>query len=245
MKKIGLLGLVLCAAGAASAVTFDWSSDHQIGNKASATDGVSGATEGMISAPYVSTAGSVVYYGAMVTGKGPGGDTDHRVVFGIGDGTENTGGTTSGQSISVNIGKDGKLYLYQNGAGQGVSDGTTAGTSLGSTTDAVLAANSATAGTSAYLVLAIDRTNADGNATVTLYSSDADGSLNEVLITADNVSITGDLDTVYAVDYYGKNGGSLWGVGDSVEVYATLPEPTALALLALGVAGVALRRRVA
>ena len=231
MKKIGFLALALCVAGAASAVTFDWSSDHQIGNKASGTDGVSGATSGMISAPYVSTAGSVIYYGAMVTGKGPGGDTDHRVVFGIGDGTKNTGGT--------------KLYLYQNGAGQGVSEGTTAGTSLDSTTDAVLAANSATAGTSAYLVLAIDRTNAEGNATVTLYSSDEDGSLNEVLITVDNVSISGELDTVYAVDYYGKNGGSMWGVGDSVTVYATLPEPTALALLALGVAGVALRRRVA
>ena len=242
MKKIGFLALALCVAGAASAVTFDWSSDHQIGDKASATDGVSGATEGMISAPYVSTAGSVVYYGAMVTGKGPGGDTDHRVVFGIGDGTKNTGGTTSGQSISVNIGKDGKLYLYQNGAGQGVSDGTTAGTSLGSTTDAVLAANNASS-TSAYWVLAIDRTG--DTSTVTLYLSGENGELGDVLIKANDVSITGDLDTVYAVDYYGKNGGSLWGVGDSVEVYATLPEPTALALLALGVAGVALRRRVA
>ncbi len=244
MKKIGLLALALCVAGAASAVTFDWSSDHQIGTTASGS-GVAGATSGAISAPYISTVGSVVYYGAAVTGKGPGGDADHRVVFGIGDGTRNTGTTTSNQSISVNIGKDGKLYLYQNGAGNGVSDGTSAGTSLGSTTDAVLAANSATAGTSAYLVLAIDRTNADGNATVTLYSSDADGSLNEVLITANNVSITGELDTVYAVDYYGPSGGSMWGVGDSVQVYANLPEPTALALLALGVAGVALRRRVA
>ena len=243
MKKIGFLALALCVAGAASAVTFDWSDDHKIGTTASGS-GAAGATSGMISAPYVSTAGSVVYYGAAVTGKGPGGDADHRVVFGIGDGTRNTDTTTSNQSISVNIGKDGKLYLYQNGAGKGVSDGTSAGTSLGSTTDAVLAANSATA-TSAYLVLAIDRTNADGNATVTLYSSAADGSLNKVLITANNVSITGDLDTVYAVDYYGQNGGSMWGVGDSVQVYATIPEPTALALLALGVAGVALRRRVA
>lgn len=243
MKKIGLLALALCAASVASAMTFDWSDDHKIGTTASGS-GAAGATSGMISAPYVSTAGSVVYYGAAVTGKGPGGDADHRVVFGIGDGTRNTGTTTSNQSISVNIGKDGKLYLYQNGAGNGVSAGTSAGTSLGSTTDAVLAANGA-ASTSAYLVLAIDRTNADGNATVTLYSSDADGSLNEVLITANNVSITGDLDTVYAVDYYGPGGGSMWGVGDSVQVYANLPEPTALALLALGVAGVALRRRVA
>ena len=237
MKKIGLLGLMLCAAGAASAVTFDWSSDHQIGNKASATDGVSGATSGMISAPYVSTAGSVVYYGAAVTGKGPGSDV-HRVVFGVGDGTKN-----SGQSISVNIGQDGKLYLYQNGAGKGVSAGTTAGTSLGATADAVLAANSATAGTSAYLVLAIDRTG--DTATVTLYLSNAEGALGDVLISVDGLTITGDLDTVYAVDYYGSQGGSLWGSGDSVQVYANLPEPTALALLALGVAGVALRRRVA
>ncbi len=237
MKKIGLLGLVLCAAGAASAVTFDWSSDHQIGNKASATDGVSGATKGMISAPYVSTAGSVVYYGAAVTGKGPGSDV-HRVVFGVGDGTKN-----SGQSISVNIGQDGKLYLYQNGAGKGVSAGTTAGTSLGATADAVLAANSATTGTSAYLVLAIDRSG--DTSTVTLYLSNAEGTLGDVLISADDLTITGELDTVYAVDYYGPSGGSLWGSGDSVQVYANLPEPTALALLALGVAGVALRRRVA
>ena len=237
MKKIGFLALALCVAGAASAVTFDWSSDHQIGNKASATDGVSGATSGMISAPYVSTAGSVVYYGAAVTGKGPGSDV-HRVVFGVGDGTKN-----SGQSISVNIGQDGKLYLYQNGAGKGVSAGTTAGTSLGATADAVLAANSATAGTSAYLVLAIDRTG--DTATVTLYLSNAEGALGDVLISVDGLTITGDLDTVYAVDYYGSQGGSLWGSGDSVQVYANLPEPTALALLALGVAGVALRRRVA
>ena len=235
MKKIGLLGLMLCAAGAVSAVTFDWSSDHQIATTTSGS-GAAGATSGAISSPYISTAGSVVYYGAAVTGKGPGSDV-HRVVFGIGSSDKSA-------SISVNIGQDGKLYLYQNGAGKGVSHGTS-GDSLGATTDAVLAANSATAGTSAYLVLAIDRTNADGNATVTLYSSDADGSLNEVLITANNVSITGDLDTVYAMDYYGQKGGSLWGTGVSVEVYAMLPEPTALALLALGVAGVALRRRVA
>ena len=237
MKKIGFLALALCVAGAASAVTFDWSSDHQIGNKASATDGVSGATKGMISAPYVSTAGSVVYYGAAVTGKGPGSDV-HRVVFGVGDGTKN-----SGQSISVNIGQDGKLYLYQNGAGKGVSAGTTAGTSLGATEDAVLAANSATTGTSAYLVLAIDRSG--DTSTVTLYLSNAEGTLGDVLISADDLTITGELDTVYAVDYYGPSGGSLWGSGDSVQVYANLPEPTALALLALGVAGVALRRRVA
>ena len=242
MKKIGLLALALCVAGAASAVTFDWSSDHQIGTKASGTDSSIGATSGMISAPYVSTAGSVVYYGAAVTGEGPGSDV-HRVVFGIGDGTKNTSTSDAGQSISVNIGKDGKLYLYQNGAGEGVSTGTSAGTSLGSTTNPVLAANGETS-TTAYLVLVIDRTNAE-SANVTLYSSDADGSLNEVLITANNVSITGDLDTVYAMDYYGPQGGSMWGVGDSVQVYANLPEPTALALLALGVAGVALRRRVA
>lgn len=243
MKKIGFLALALCAASAASAVTFDWSSDHQIGTTASGS-GAAGATSGAISAPYISTAGSVLYYGAAVTGKGPGGDADHRVVFGIGDGTRNTGTTTSNQSISVNIGKDGKLYLYQNGTGATTNAGAVEGSLLGSTTNPVLAANNA-ASTSAYLVLAIDRTNADGNATVTLYSSDADGSLNEVLITANNVSITGDLDTVYAVDYYGPGGGSMWGVGDSVQVYANLPEPTALALLALGVAGVALRRRVA
>ena len=235
MKKIGLLALALCAASVASAMTFDWSDDHKIGTTASGS-GVAGATSGMISAPYVSTAGSVVYYGAAVTGKGPGSDV-HRVVFGIGSSDKSA-------SISVNIGQDGKLYLYQNGAGKG-ADGKVTGSQLGATTNAVLAASSASSSTTAYLVLAIDRTNADGNATVTLYSSDADGSLNEVLITANNVSITGDLDTVYAVDYYGPQGGSMWGVGDSVQVYANLPEPTALALLALGVAGVALRRRVA
>ena len=242
MKKIGFLALALCVAGAASAVTFDWSSDHQIGDKASGTDGVSGATKGMISAPYVSTAGSVVYYGAMVTGKGPGGDTDHRVVFGIGDGTKNTSTSDAGQSISVNIGKDGKLYLYQNGTGATTNWGAVEGSLLGSTTNPVLAANNASS-TSAYLVLAIDRTG--DTATVTLYLSNAEGTLDGVLIFADDLTITGELDTVYAVDYCGPGGGSLWGTGDSVQVYANLPEPTALALLALGVAGVALRRRVA
>ena len=232
MKKIGLLGLMLCAAGAVSAVTFDWSSDHQIATTTSGS-GAAGATSGAISSPYISTAGSVVYYGAAVTGKGPGSDV-HRVVFGIGSSDKSA-------SISVNIGQDGKLYLYQNGAGKGVSHGTS-GDSLGATTDAVLAANDA-ASTSAYLVLAIDRTG--DTSTVTLYLSGENGELGTTLITANNVSITGDLDTVYAMDYYGQKGGSLWGTGVSVEVYATLPEPTALALLALGVAGVALRRRVA
>ena len=235
MKKIGLLALALCAASVASAMTFDWSDDHKIGTTASGS-GAAGAMSSTISSTYTSTAGSVVYYGAAVTGKGPGSDV-HRVVFGIGDGTKN-----SGLSISVNIGQDGKLYLYQNGAGKGVSEGTSAGTSLGSTTDAVLAANGA-ASTSAYLVLAIDRTG--DTATVTLYLSNAEGTLGDVLISADDLTITGELDTVYAVDYYGPGGGSMWGVGDSVQVYANLPEPTALALLALGVAGVALRRRVA
>ena len=236
MKKLGFLALALCAAGAASALTTDWAYNWgdgaQIGNTASGTP--NNPMSATIDAPYVSSVGNAIYYGAIVTGKGPGSNV-HRVVFGIGDGLE------GGQSISVNIGQDGKLYLYQNGAGQG-AEGTTAGSKLGETTNAVLAANSASS-TTAYLVLAIDRTGE--TATVTLYASDAGGTYGTALITANDVTINGNLDTVYAVDYYGAGGGSMWGVGDSVKVYANLPEPTALALLALGVAGVALRRRVA
>ena len=240
MKKIGLLALALCAAGVAGAVATDWTYDwgDTTSVVANGTNGQGGITGGSATLPtqWVSSVGTVIYYGAIATGKGPGGNA-RRVVFGVGSADKTS-------SISVNVGSDGELYLYQNGAGQGASYGTTAGTSLGSTTDAVLAANGDTDPTTAYLVLAIDRTNADGNATVTLYSSEADGSLNKVLIKVDNVAINGDLDTVYAADYYGKDGGSLWGAGTSVQVYANLPEPTALALLALGVAGVALRRRV-
>ena len=237
MKKLGFLALALCAAGAASALTTDWKynwgNDAQIGTNASGTPTVN-SMRATIDAPYVSSVGNAIYYGAIVTGKGPGSNA-HRVVFGIGDGTK------GGQSISVNIGQDGKLYLYQNGAGK-EADGGVTGSQIGATTNAVLAASSASS-TTAYLVLAIDRTGE--TATVTLYASDVNGTYGKALITASNVTITGDLDTVYAVDYYGTGGGSLWGVGESVKVYANLPEPTALALLALGVAGVALRRRVA
>ena len=237
MKKLGFLALALCAAGAASALTTDWAYNWDT-SKQVVENGGTGSIAGnsaTLSAPYVSSVGSAIYYGAIATGKGPGSDV-HRVVFGIGDGTKN-----SGQSISVNIGQDGKLYLYQNGAGKGANGGVI-GSQLGATTNAVLAANGE-ASTTAYLVLAIDRTGE--TATVTLYASDASGTYGEALIKANNVTITGDLDTVYAVDYCGPSGGSLWGTGESVKVYANLPEPTALALLALGVAGVALRRRVA
>mgnify|MGYP001780417982 FL=1 len=244
MKKIGLLALALCAAGVAGAVATDWTYDwgDTTSVVVSGTNDQGDITGGTTTLPtqWVSSVGTVIYYGAIATGQGPSGDA-RRVVFGVGSADETS-------SISVNVGSDGELYLYQNGAGKGASYGTPVGTSLGSTTDAVLAANGDTNPTTAYLVLAIDRTNADGNATVTLYSSEADGSLNEVLIKVDNVAINGDLDTVYAADYYGEEGeggGSLWGAGTSVQVYANLPEPTALALLALGVAGVALRRRVA
>ena len=241
MKKIGLLALALCAAGVAGAVATDWTYDwgDTTSVVASGTNGQGGITAGSTTLPtqWVSSVGTVIYYGAIATGKGPGGNA-HRVVFGVGSADKTS-------SISVNVGSDGKLYLYQNGAGQGASTGATVGDSLDSTTDAVLAANGDTNPTTAYLVLAIDRTNAAGNATITLYSSDSTGVLGDALITVDNVAINGDLDTVYAADYYGTGGGSLWGAGTSVQVYANLPEPTALALLALGVAGVALRRRVA
>ncbi len=237
MKKLGFLALALCAAGVASALTTDWKynwgNDAQIGTDASGTPTVN-SMRATIDAPYVSSVGNAIYYGAIVTGKGPGSNV-HRVVFGIGSADKTS-------SISVNVGSDGKLYLYQNGAGQG-TDGTVTGSQIGATTNAVLAASSASS-TTAYLVLAIDRTGGK-TATVTLYASDINGTYGKALITASNVTITGDLDTVYAVDYYGADGGSLWGVGESVKVYANLPEPTALALLALGVAGVALRRRVA
>ena len=237
MKKLGFLALALCAAGAASALTTDWKynwgNDAQIGTDASGTP--NNPMSATIDAPYVSTVGNAIYYGAIVTGKGPTSVDVHRVVFGIGDGSK------GGQSISVNIGQDGKLYLYQNGAGEG-ADWPTAGSKLGETTSAVLADSSASS-TTAYLVLAIDRTGE--TATVTLYASNAGGAYGEALITASNVTISGKLDSVYAVDYCGAGGGSMWGTGDSVKVYANLPEPTALALLALGVAGVALRRRVA
>ena len=219
----GLVIATMCLAGAVGAVTFDWTDANKVGT-AFAGQG-SSASNNALSALQVSNTNATTLFGAIVTGGYPGGN---RVIFGVGNGESKDASNVS--AISVSIGSGGTLSLWYNGTGL---DNSNKGTQVGTTT----ATGVITANAEAKLILQLERTGA--SLTASLFVDGTDTALVSGTV-SDFGSNT--LDHLYVGDYYGAGGGGKYGAATSVQAYA-LPEPGVMALLALGVAGLALRRK--
>ena len=218
----GLVIATMCLAGAVGAVTFDWTDANKVGT-AFAGQG-SSASNNALSALQVSNTNATTLFGAIVTGGYPGGN---RVIFGVGNGESKDASNVS--AISVSIGSGGTLSLWYNGTGNTQNRGTQVGTT---TATGVITANA-----EAKLILQLERTGA--SLTASLFVDGTDTALVSGTV-SDFGSNT--LDHLYVGDYYGAGGGAMYGAATSVQGYA-LPEPGVMALLALGVAGLALRRK--
>ena len=216
MRK-GLALLAMCLAGAVGAVTFDWTDANKVGT-AFAGQG-SSASANALSTLQQSKTNATTLFGAIVTGGYPAGN---RVIFGVGNGTDKT------SSLSVTIGSNGELSLWKGGSGVSPN----LGTQVGSTTSA----GTFPTATETKLVLQLVRT--ENSLTASLFVDGTDTAL--VSGTVSDFG-TATLDTLYVGDWY-TGGGAMYGKATSVQGYA-LPEPGVMALLALGVAGLALRRK--
>lgn len=250
MKKALFTLTAVLAAGLAGAITYDWTSATSV-----VTATPSSASQGAITtlgSDYQSAVnvnvGTTNLYGAVVTATGlPGSATAVRVIFGLSDGTRD-------QALSVSISGAGALSIYANGSGS---------TDIGAQTGTLVATSSTTFESTSftngyYLVLSVTRSQ-DGTTSVALYgSATQDGELTTLIADTTVSGINADtvLDYVYAGDQRYINsegseagGAAIYGPSSSIVVSATetvlLPEPTVLALLALGVAGLALKRKVA
>ena len=223
MKKMMMALAALCVAGAASAVTFDWDYTQQI---------VTGATNygapapGALPAWAVSTSTNTVVYGVTVGNMArPAGSSNNRVVWGLFNGN-----AAGAQGISLTVDETGALKLFSGG------DVTGGGaTQMGSNSYGTRA------NTAYSFVVEVVRT--EGKVTVNVYNSATD--LTTPVLTGSVASgfMADDLD--YMAIYKAPGSGNGYGPGEDITGYAPLPEPTALALLALGVAGLALRRKAA
>ena len=222
MKKIGFLALALCAAGAASAVSVSWSgaTTPTAGSDGTFSPSFTDGTDFTVALVFDSS----VYNSAENASK----------VLRIGHSETAEHNSTTGTYIDVSKGSNGGQVTHK---------------ASGTATD--LRGWNLQSGKN-VLGITVDYDSAWDSGTRTIvYSVYLNGNK---LGNFTHNTIGGAKDTAsedYGTFVYyrtGLRGAELYtagGIASGDDMIALLPEPTALALLALGVAGVALRRRVA
>ena len=235
MKKMMMALAALCVAGAASAVTVDWTY----------TNVINGAGPGSVipsnSGDVGLAAGNSGTYAAHFT---LGATVGNGILFSIG--SPNIGKLNTGNRYIFSY-TNGELTATQRGA-----DGTEAtAVTWSSGADVSLAqgehtlgiAFSRTDGTTCTMTVMLDG-NEVYSGSITIVS----GPLGAIAWGSDFGTGTGATSVEYnEIGYYVDKTGTSGGIlnADQIASIEQVPEPTALALLALGVAGLALRRKAA